>query len=235
MFLTRSNLLKYNTYQGRKVSKKLSSNKLEILRNFYTNYSYDEQIIEHLNSKNFKNKFRLPKGKFNKINIEIGFGDGEFLLQNAITQPKELFIGIEVYINGIAKVLENINKLGMQNLILSNLNCLYFLQALPNDSIDKIYIINPDPWIKKRHHKRRLINHENIKLFTQITKKRNEIYITTDSKFYLQHIKALFKEHNDFYRKAKIQKLKENDNLFNISRYQRKAMKNGEKIYLINI
>ena len=123
----------------------------------------------------------------------------------------------------------------MQNLILSNLNCLYFLQALPNDSIDKIYIINPDPWIKKRHHKRRLINHENIKLFTQITKKRNEIYITTDSKVYLQHIKALFIEYNDFYRKAKIQKLKENDNLYNISRYQRKAMKNGEKIYLINI
>ena len=87
--------------------------------------------------------------QFEKVNVEIGFGDGEFLIKNAISRPNEFFIGSEFYINAIVKVLKKIIDLNISNLKISNLNSLYLLKSLPINSVDKMYIINPDPWKKK--------------------------------------------------------------------------------------
>ena len=68
------------------------------------------------------------------------------------TNPNEMFIGSEVYINGIARVLKKIVELDINNIRLSNINSFYLLKALPSKSVDSIYLINPDPWEKKKHH-----------------------------------------------------------------------------------
>ena len=86
-------------------------------------------------------KIVIPN-RYDIFNIEIGFGNGEFLIKNAVSRPNELFIGVEVYLNGIAKVLESI-LIFLKNIMLSNLNSFYFLEAMPYKSIDKIFIINP--------------------------------------------------------------------------------------------
>ena len=226
---------KYYRYQGRKISKTITQTNLNLLQNFYSLYSYDKEIIQYLESNRNNKKFVIKNTKFNKINIEVGFGDGEYLLKNAINNPQELFIGVEFYKNGIAKVLKNILDLKISNLKLSNINGMYLLSALPNHSVDSLLIINPDPWHKKKHQKRRLISFENLKVFQRIIKSTNSIFITTDSSSYLGHIEKIFKNNREELGDIDIITLSEKDKLYGISRYQRKAIENGKKIYQITI
>ncbi len=226
---------KYYRYQGRKISKTITQTNLNLLQNFYSLYSYDKEIIQYLESNRNNKKFIIKNTKFNKINIEVGFGDGEYLLKNAINNPQELFIGVEFYKNGIAKVLKNILDFKISNLKLSNINGMYLLSALPNHSVDSLLIINPDPWHKKKHQKRRLISFENLKVFQRIIKSTNSIFITTDSSSYLGHIEKIFKNNREELGDIDIITLSEKDKLYGISRYQRKAIENGKKIYQITI
>ena len=224
--------LKYYSYQGRKISKKLSASKRNLINKIYNQYSYDESILRYYNNSGLKKKIILPKN-YEKVNIEIGFGNGEFLIKNAITNPKELFIGVEVYLNGIAKVLTFISEHKIKNIVLSNINSIYFLKSIPDNSVDKIFIINPDPWNKKRHYKRRLMSHETLSLLTKIVKLKNSTHMTTDSETYLNHSENLLSQHSDIVENYSVRILSKNDQLYGISRYQRKAIEKGKKIYLL--
>ncbi len=234
MLLPKKESIKYYKYYGRKVTKKISRYNKYLLEKFYNKYSYDDLILEYYSSKERRGYLELKDSKFNKINIDIGFGDGEFLIKNAITNPNEMFIGSEVYINGIARVLKKIVELDINNIRLSNINSFYLLKALPSKSVDSIYLINPDPWEKKKHHKRRLITRDNIIVFLSAIKSEKAIFITTDSESYVSHIQELSLR-NYIPNRITISVLNKGDLLFGISKYQRKAIEKGRKIYLIRI
>jgi len=225
---------KYYSFQGRKISKKISLPKRNLIHKFYNDFSFDQDVIECLNNNKTSRKIDIPV-RYDITNIEIGFGNGEFLIKNAISRPNELFIGVEVYLNGIAKVLESILDFGLKNIILSNLNSFYFLEAMPDKSIDKIFLINPDPWVKKRHHKRRLMSYEILSLLNKITKSKNSIYMTTDSPDYFRDTVSLLNEYKDSFGTFSTSILKKNDELYGISKYQRKALEIGGKIYLLTL
>jgi len=235
LFLHKKEDSEYFRYQGRKISKRLSPSYLNLLKENYDKYSFDEEILSLYKLNNKKKFLRISNNRFKKTNIEIGFGDGEYLLKSAISRPDELFIGSEVYINGIAKVLRQIINLEINNIKLSKLNCIYLLKVIQPKSIDMITIINPDPWLKKRHHKRRLISCENIRVLTNLTKSKNSILITTDSEGYVQYIKNIFSNNNNLSCNLNLIVLEENNNLYGVSRYQRKALREGKKIYLLTI
>ena len=232
MLLNKIKYPHYYSYKGRKISKKLSLSKRDLINKFYDKFSLDHLIVQYHNSKFLKKKIHFSK-KFNKINIEIGFGDGEFLIKNAISKPDELFFGVEVYVNGIASVLSRILDYGIKNIVLSNLNSYYFLKSIPNDTIDNIFIINPDPWIKKRHHKRRLMTCKVLDLLSKIIKSKQSIHMTTDSESYLNDTQDLLRNYNNFFSDFSVRILSNNDELYGISRYQRKAIEKGGKIYLL--
>ena len=230
MFSLKREYPKYYSYKGRKISKKISLTQKKLIDKIYSQYSLDEQIIRYHVNYDSNKKIVLPKW-FKRVNIEIGFGNGEFLIKNAISYPSELFIGIEVYLNGIAKVLTTISKLKLENIILSHLNSIYFLEAITHRSVDKILIINPDPWIKKKHNKRRLISLEVMKLLINLTKSKNSIFITTDSEFYLKDMVSLISKNVGNIESFDVRILSKNDQLYGISKYQRKAIEKGGKIY----
>ena len=232
MLLNKIKYPHYYSYKGRKISKKLSLSKRDLINKFYDKFSLDQLIVQYHNSKYLKKKIHFSK-KFNKINIEIGFGDGEFLIKNAISKPDELFFGVEVYVNGVASVLSRILDYGIKNIVLSNLNSYYFLKSIPDDTIDNIFIINPDPWIKKRHHKRRLMTCKVLDLLSKIIKSKQSIYMTTDSESYLNDTQDLLRNYNNFFSDFSVRILSNNDELYGISRYQRKAIEKGGKIYLL--
>ena len=140
MFLLKNKYPKYYSFQGRKISKKISLPKKNLINNFYNDYSFDQDVIDCLNNDKINRKIDISN-RYDITNIEIGFGNGEFLIKNAISRPNELFIGVEVYLNGIAKVLESILDFRLKNIMLSNLNSFYFLEAMPDKSIDKIFLI----------------------------------------------------------------------------------------------
>ena len=77
--------------------------------------------------------------------MEVGFGNGEYLIHNAINNPNFLYIGSEVYINGLAKVLKFIIQFNIDNIKLCGLNFSYLLKSIKSETIDEIIVINPDP------------------------------------------------------------------------------------------
>jgi len=95
---------------------------------------------------------------FPKKILEIGFGDGEHLIHQAKKHSNTGFIGCERFLNGVVKVLDAIEKDTITNIRLFSDDVTILLEHLPDHSLSTIYVLFPDPWPKKRHKKRRLLN-----------------------------------------------------------------------------
>lgn len=90
--------------------------------------------------------------------MEIGYGGGEHLARKAAESPATGFIGCEVFTGGIGKLLEKIKCDDLSNIRLFTDDAIKFLKALPDASLDGVYLLYPDPWPKTRHHKRRFVS-----------------------------------------------------------------------------
>ena len=131
--------------------------------------------------------------------LEIGFGNGENLVDCAKKDPNSNFIGIEVYPSGIGQCLINANKYDLKNLRLFCNDAVDVLnKRIANESLDVINIFFPDPWPKKRHHKRRLISEDFIVLIKSKLKQNGLVHICTDWADYGHAINALFESNKEF-------------------------------------
>ena len=215
-------------FYGRRISKKLSPNTLNIIENYFSSNSFDHEIIECFNNKTFLN---LDK-KYKNFFLEIGFGNGEFLISNAKNNKSEtFFIGSEVYLNGFSKVLKYIQNNNLKNIKICNTNFIFLIKVMRPMSIDMVYFINPDPWPKSKHKKRRIINLENLNLIKEKLKKNGKIIVTTDSKEYFDFIFDLSKNKKIEFHNIDFGELQMGDELYGISSYQRKAIVKNYKLY----
>ena len=138
-------------------------------------------------SENFEN---FNERSFYKKNIlEIGFGDGENLISNALNNLDSFYVGIEVYEAGVAKVLELIKKNNLENIFLIQGDAKAILEK--NTTIkffDEVIIFFPDPWPKRRHKKRRLLSNNFLDSLKMILKDKSVLKIKTDWDDYAQQI-----------------------------------------------
>jgi tRNA (guanine-N7-)-methyltransferase len=119
--------------------------------------------------------------------LEIGFGKGEHLIANAIANPEIAHIGCEPFLNGMAACVGQIDDTGAQNIRLYRGNALDVVAALPNNSVDRLFILHPDPWPKFRHSQRRVVNDDRMDMFARILKPGAILRIGTDHPVYLAH------------------------------------------------
>ena len=113
--------------------------------------------------------------------IEIGFGMGKATWEIALNRPDTNFLGIEVHRNGVGKLMAELNQRDICNVRIINDDALKVLkESVPNGSVEGFHIFFPDPWPKKRHHKRRLIQHSNIDTLVKKLKPEGYIYAVTD-------------------------------------------------------
>lgn len=120
-------------------------------------------------------------GNNNEVVIEIGFGNGDSLLQQAIDQPQLNFIGIEVHAPGVGHLIHHAQKNAVQNLKVIRHDAVEVLKhQLADDSVNRFQLYFPDPWQKKRHHKRRIMNPEFIHLIQQKLKTGGIFHMATD-------------------------------------------------------
>lgn len=120
-------------------------------------------------------------GNTNPIIVEIGFGMGDATIKIAEQNPDINYLGIEVHKPGVGKVLSEIKKRELKNLFLIEHDALDVLDVMIGDnSINGFHIFFPDPWHKKRHLKRRLVQRPNTDLFTQKLTPGGYIYFVTD-------------------------------------------------------
>lgn len=122
--------------------------------------------------------------------VEIGGGGGEALIDAAQHQPESNFLAIEVWEPGVAKMLMGIRRYGLTNVRIVMVNAAEALATmLPAESVDELWTFFPDPWPKKRHHKRRLINSGFVPSVTRVLKPGRAWRLATDWQDYAEQIR----------------------------------------------
>jgi tRNA (guanine-N7-)-methyltransferase len=131
-------------------------------------------------------------GEVSKVWLEIGFGGGEHLLWQARTHPDAGLIGAEPYVSGVAKLLSKLvppsaegGDGGRHNIRLYMEDAADIIDALPEASLDRVFILFPDPWPKSRHHKRRFIQVAMLDELARVMKPGAELRFATDDQGYL--------------------------------------------------
>ena len=138
-------------------------------------------------------------GRTAPVVLEIGFGDGATLVEQAFTDPERDYLGIEVHEPGIGHCLLLAAERGTQNLRIINRDAVDVLQTwLPDESLAQINLYFPDPWPKKRHHKRRLIQPDFLSLAARKLCANGEFRIATDWGNYAEHIDDTLAENHRF-------------------------------------
>ena len=134
-------------------------------------------------------KIATPRGPFNpsalmpharEVWLEIGFGGGEHLAAQAARNRDVLLIGAEPFLNGAASALRHVDEQGLTNVRLHVGDGRDVLAALPDASLDRLFILFPDPWMKLRHHKRRLIQPELLAEIVRALKPGGALRFATD-------------------------------------------------------
>jgi len=121
--------------------------------------------------------------------VEIGFGMGDSLIQMAQADPNAQFVGIEVHRPGVGRLLSRVLAEQIQNVRVYAEDAVdVFAQSLSPESLDAIHIFFPDPWHKKRHHKRRLIQPAWVRELTQRLKAGAYLHLATDWEPYAEHM-----------------------------------------------
>ena len=121
--------------------------------------------------------------------LEIGFGMGDSTAKIAQSQPERDFLGVEVHAPGVGSLLKQIGELELQNLRIVQHDAVEVLKHMIADaSLDGVHIFFPDPWHKKRHHKRRLIQAEFVKLLCSKLKAGAYLHVATDWQEYAEWV-----------------------------------------------
>ncbi|MBJ3785712.1 tRNA (guanosine(46)-N7)-methyltransferase TrmB [Devosia sediminis] len=119
-----------------------------------------------------------------KLVIEIGYGGGEHLARKASEEPETGFIGCEVFTGGIGKMVQAIDANGLGNVRLYTDDALKLLMALPDASVDAVYLLYPDPWPKSRHHKRRFVSPTTLDQLARVIRPGGMFYFASDIEDY---------------------------------------------------
>ncbi len=136
--------------------------------------------------------------------LEIGFGGGEHLAHQAALHPEIGIIGCEPYINGIAGLLKHIDDHKLHNIRIYSEDARLLMERLPDASLERVFILYPDPWPKARHHKRRLISTEFLNALARVMKPGAELRLATDHADYCAWMLEHLLSHSAFEWTAKI-------------------------------
>jgi tRNA (guanine-N7-)-methyltransferase len=121
--------------------------------------------------------------------LEVGFGSGESLAGMAIREPGVDFIGIEVHRPGVGHLLLELERRELHNVRVICADAVEVLKDyLPDGALERVMLLFPDPWPKKRHHKRRLVQHDFIELLARKMQPGGILNMATDWENYAQHI-----------------------------------------------
>ena len=131
--------------------------------------------------------------------FEIGFGMGQSLLAQALAEPDHRYVGVEVHRPGVGKLLHDAMESKATNIRVYCHDAVEVLeQCIPATSLDRVQVFFPDPWHKKKHHKRRLIQPEFLSLLARHMKPGAMLHLATDWENYAEHMLEVLTPHPDF-------------------------------------
>lgn len=210
---------KKKIFFGRSKSRALSKSK----KFFYVNHKNDFLV-------NFE-EIKLVKDK--NFILEIGFGLGENLLFQATKYPENYFIGIDPFINGVANVVQKAKELNLNNISILDTPVQKVLDNFSDNFFSKVFVLFPDPWMKNKQKKRRLLNYLFLeKILKKMRTKSTLIFATDDQDYFNFVIKevSLLRKRIDAFKYSLCNKHPIAD-----TKYSNKANKLKKDIYFLNL
>ena len=159
-----------------------------------------ENNFNYFLKKNNIGKLNLKK----KLILEIGIGMGENLIHLSRKNLQKKIIGVDPFKNGMVNVSDYFIKNNIKNVYLYPFVFQKFLNKFKKLRFDIIYILFPDPWPKKKHHKRRIVNKQFLSQILKILKINGKVYFSTDNLNYFENVKTILKK----FTKIKVKKVK---------------------------
>ena len=171
-------------------------------------------------------------GDARPLELEIGFGGGEHLAAQAGERPDVGFIGCEPFLNGVVGALGHVRDRALANVRLHMGDALDVVERLPDASLDRLYLLHPDPWRKARHAKRRMVNDGPLDLIAAKLKPGAEFRLGTDDPTYCRWAMMVMNRRRDFLWTARSAAdfLTRPDD-WPETRYERKARRQGHEVW----
>ena len=191
--------------------------------------------------KSLKDQYSIPLGRSQlnlaevfensdrKLVADVGFGSGESLLSMANQYEEANFVGIEVYSSGIGSALKKIQQSKLTNLKIIESDVFQLLETnIADETFDAIVFLYPDPWPKRKHHKRRLLSEDFLKLLHDKLTRDGLVFCKTDWEDYHYQIKKFFSADNRWVSEDS-NNLPEYLKFLPKTKYERKALMEGRK------
>ena len=191
---TPSKPVRLRTFYGRRKGHALSARQKNLLKNLLPNLAIELPREE--------GRSLDPGALFGPTKsacwLEIGFGKGEHLAWQAKRHPQVGFIGCEPYVNGVVGLLIKIEEQNLSNIRICPDEAQPLLAALPRHSLGRVFLLHPDPWLKRRHQDRRFVSQENLDRLAYVMVSGAELRIGTDSSQYVEWTKKQMARRSDF-------------------------------------
>jgi len=172
----------------------------------------------------YKTKIKDLKNK--NVVLDIGFGNGEYTAAYANAFQEKHLIATEVYLSGIGSLIGLINKYKISNISIFDEDVRLLMDQMPNEFLDSVNILFPDPWQKAKHHKRRLIGEDFLYQLHPLLKPNAKIFVRTDWEDYAEQISELAEVMSSHFRLERTQNIE-----FEFeTRFHQRAIKEGREI-----
>ncbi len=164
--------------------------------------------------------------------LEIGFGMGDMLIQMASAHAERDYLGVEVHDPGIGRLFGQLAKLDIHNVrvVRGDANDV-LARLLPDDSLDGIFIFFPDPWPKKRHHKRRLVQPPFVSLISAKLRATGLCHIVTDVEDYAQHMLDILERENRLQNLAETGGFSSRPPGRPTTKFERRSLERGHSVW----
>jgi tRNA (guanine-N7-)-methyltransferase len=171
-------------------------------------------------------------GRNAPITLEIGFGNGDSLAQMAEAAPERDFLGIEVHTPGVGHLLKLVGEKALQNVRVMNTDAVeILLKRIPPASLDHVQLFFPDPWHKKRHHKRRLVQPEFAALIASRLRDGGIFHMATDWENYAQHMAKVMQASPDFHNMAENPPYSPRPDTRPLTKFENRGLKLGHGVW----
>jgi tRNA (guanine-N7-)-methyltransferase len=173
-------------------------------------------------------------GNSHPLALEIGCGIGHFVLEQALKQPEINFLAIDIYNKGCLKTCAKIDDAGLENVRVMRVEARWLMaKGLQPESLDAVYINCPDPWPKKRHRRRRLVNRDFLETLAHYLRPGGDFFFSTDFDDYAEDVAAQIRDLPGYRNKLQSDWVHTIPG-YPISKYMQRFIDKGQHIYFIH-
>lgn len=186
------------------------------------------------NPMKYKNKWHDLFGNKNPINLELGMGRGDFIIEMAKQNPKQNFIGLEINSSQMVMAVDNLKSLKLSNLKLINIDARE-IDKIFGKEIDTIYLTFSEPWPKRIDESKRFTHESYLRLYDKIFKKQKHIILKTDNKGLFAYSIETLSNYWYVFNKVSLDLHNDERNIKNVmTNYEKQYFKEGRVIYYID-